>query len=705
MKFSYHWLKEYVLGLPRPEKVAELLGTHAFEVCGLRKEKGDVILDIDILPNRMPDASNHMGLAQEISAIANLKLKTEDFSFQGETLEYSKVSPWKTSKLKKSDLKVAILDKDAVPRYHGVLVKNITIKPSPKWLQDRLGVLGINSINNVVDITNYIMAECGQPLHAFDYQKIQGRTLTVRMSKKGETLKTLDGMDNELPDGVLIIDDAKRTIDLAGIMGCANSAVDENTKTIFLQAANFDPALIHRASRLLNKRTEASIRYAAGIDPNLSRAALKKALALLEKFAGGESVGFIDIYPKPVYPHSILFSSEKANSVLGSDIPEEEMIDILRRLSFDVDSKKRPGHLVVTIPTRRRDLVLEEDLIEEVGRIYGYDAIEPKRPVGELAPVSVDNRLFFQEKIRDMFVAVGFDELRSYSFIGEKEVADFEEEEKKNLIRIQNPYSKEQSYLRPLFAPVLMRAVSEALKFSKEIRYFEVGRAYRWALDGYRDTPDLEEARIAFAIARKSKNRAGAYAFFELKGALDMIFESLGLHDIFYADGKRSAKALSMGTGRFLHPYQFSEIKLGKKNLGIFGVLHPEMCETAGLAGEMVLGELFLDELIREVDKEKEYRPISKYPAVTRDLAILVPWKVKVIEVLDIIENMGGKLLIDADLFDIYEGSEVGAEKKNFAFHLIFQSADRTLKDEEIDTVMTKITKALEKKIRWEVRK
>lgn len=703
MKFSYNWLKEYIPKLPKPEKLADLLGRHAFEVNDVRKYKGDVILDIDILPNRMPDASGHIGLAQEISAILGFR------SFQGHPLEESKGIPWtwkgsKISKLQESDLTVEILEKDAVLRYHGVLVENITIKPSPKWLCVRLASLGINSINNVVDITNYVMLEQGQPLHAFDYEKIKGRNLIIRKAHNGEVLRTLDGVDNELNGDTLIISDEDRIIDLAGIMGGANSAVDEKTKTIFLQAAAFDPTLIHRASRMLNKRTEASLRYSAGLDPNLTHSALRQALGHIEKIAGGRPKGMIDIYPNPMSPRPILFRPEKANRVLGGDIPQNTMIDIFRRLSFDViPSKKEKGAFMVTAPTVRRDLVLEEDLIEEVGRIYGYDAIEAKQPVGELIPAVFDRRLFFKEKIRDFFKGAGFDEVRSYSFIGSEEIMRLGARERAHLIEIANPQSRESSHLRPLLTPSLLKAVCQASKFSKTIRYFEIGRIYHWP-GVYRDTTELERPKLAFAVLEK-KTSQGSQIFFELKGVMDVIFESLGLHDVWYDDASSSPKILNQGVGRFLHPYRFSEMKLGKKNLGILGALHPDLKAHLDIKGEAAVGELFLDDLIDEVEKEKEYRPISKYPAVIRDLAILVPWNIRVVEVLDVVEGAGGKLLIDVDLFDVYEGSEVGAEKKNFAFHLIFQSPDRTLTDKEVDILMQKVIKELDRHPSWDVRK
>ncbi|MCH7882962.1 phenylalanine--tRNA ligase subunit beta [Patescibacteria group bacterium] len=704
MKFSYNWLKEYIPKLPEPKQVADLVTRHAFEVSEIKKQKGDVIFDIDILPNRMPDASSHRGLAQEIAAIMKLNLSAKGGSASGGKSQKSKFN-LKKKKLKKNDLEISILDKDTVLRYHGALIKSIKIKPSPKWMQERLGALGIKSINNVVDITNYVMVEYGHPLHAFDYEKIHGRTLTIRKAKADEALETLDGVSHSLSDDILVISDKDRIIDLAGIMGGKNSEMDPKTKTVFLQVATFEPTFVHRASRILKKRTEASLRYSAGIDPNLAGLALERALLLLGELADGTVTGFIDIYPKPVYARHIRFRPEKANQVLGTRIPEKEMTSILQRLSFDVSRKKNaPKELIVKVPSLRRDLELEEDLIEEVGRIYGYDQIEAKRPVGELAPAAIDRHLFFKEKIRDLFRASGFDEVRNYAFIGEKHIADLGPQDRSALIEVENPQSREFSHLRPILLPSLAYAVSEALKFSKDIRYFEVGRVYQWLPVTYRDTPDLERLNLAFAITH-AKNQEGSQAFFELKGALDTIFESLGLHDVWYDDVPASPETLTQGVGRFLHPYQFSEIKLGEKKLGIFGMLHPALKKKFNIKDDLSVGEVFLDELIGETEKEKEYRPISKYPAVTRDLAILVPRDVRVVKVLDIIENTGGSLLTDVDLFDMYEGDEIVDGKKNFAFHLIFQSTDRTLKDEEVERVMQNIIKALEENIEWEVRK
>ncbi|MBI1957531.1 MAG: hypothetical protein HYS44_03710, partial [Candidatus Niyogibacteria bacterium] len=353
MKYSYTWLKEFVPRLPAPEKLASLIARHAFEVESVVKSGRDTILDVAVLANRLPDAAGHIGFSREIAAITKLAGKFPD------------TKPPKS--VGKKFLDAAIKPRDLAPRYLGALV-SVKIQPSPAWLRERLTTLDIHTINNVVDITNYVMLECGHPLHAFDHSKIRGKKMTVRLAREGEKLETLDGSHLVLPGGVIVIQDAERIIDLAGIMGGANSAVDSKTKTIFLQAANFDPARIHRAARKLGKRTDAAIRYAAGLDPNAAEVALALAIELLKELAAGEVLGVLDIYPDRVVPARILFHPARASAVLGTAIPEKEMRAIFERLGFDVETAPRVAlrnqkratlgatGWTVVVPTARRDI-------------------------------------------------------------------------------------------------------------------------------------------------------------------------------------------------------------------------------------------------------------------------------------------------------------------------------------------------------------
>lgn len=717
MKYSHNWLKEFVPKLPPPEKLAGLIARHAFEVEGIEKAGTDTILDIAILTNRMPDAAGHIGFAREVAAITKLSGK------------FPNPPPLKAFGKKFLDVTIA---NGLSSRYHGALVA-IKVQPSPKWLRERLHALGVHSINNVVDITNYVMLESGHPLHAFDYSKIRGKRLRVRLSREGEALETLDDARLTLPKGVIVIDDAERAIDLAGIMGGANSAVNSRTRTIFLQAAHFSQTHIHRASVVLGKRTDAALRYASGLDPDMAGTALVLAVELLRELADSHVLGVIDWYPQQVLPARILFHPEKANAILGTVISEKEMRRIFARLGFGVEVAPRgvpkgspfpnpKGYplkrtplgavpLIIVVPTARRDIQGEEDLIEEIGRFHGYDAIREERPRGELASASTDIAIAYRDRVLGAFRAAGFDEARTYSFIGDREAAFLDGGAHQSLIELENPQSNEATRLRPSILPSLLGAAATAAKFTSRIRYCEMSRVFRFpdriGRGAARDTTDFEENRLAFIAAEKTGGKRGAL-FYELKGALDSIMESLGLPDGWYDDVPSSSAIRTQDIGRLLHPYQAAQIKIGDTLVGMVGTLHPDVRRAFDIPMEAAVGELYLDAFEKELEREKEYRAIPKYPAVLRDLAILVPKNIRMTDVEDVIQAAGGALLADADLFDVFEGDDPpagrGADRKSLAFHLIFQSEERTLTDLEVEKIMKKIASALEADPEWEVR-
>ncbi|MBI1957007.1 MAG: hypothetical protein HYS44_00920, partial [Candidatus Niyogibacteria bacterium] len=392
-----------------------------------------------------------------------------------------------------------------------------------------------------------------------------------------------------------------------------------------------------------------------------------------------------------------------------------EMRAIFERLGFDVETAPRVAlrnqkratlgatGWTVVVPTARRDIAIEEDLIEEVGRIYGYDSIPETRPQSDLvsaaAPLEVRNR----DRTLAAFYAAGFTEARTYSFIGDRETALLDDGARKTLIELENPQSRSATALRPLVLPSLALAAAEALKFTPSLRYCELARVFRHSKTA-RDTSGLEENRLAFIVAEKTKEAGRGFVFYELKGALDSIFESLGLPEVWYDDVPSTPALITQDVGRFLHPYQAALIKIGNRTVGIMGVVHPDMRNVLDIPVEAAAGELYFDAFEKELESEKEYRAVSKYPAVLRDIAVLVPKDIRMTEVEDRIQNAGGELLADVDLFDAFEGDEIGADKKNLAFHLIFQSEERTLTVAEVEALMKKITSALEADEGWEVR-
>ncbi len=632
MIFSYNWLKEYVKNLPKPERLSDLLTMYSFEVKEVKKIKGDWTLDIDVLPNRAHDCFCHLGIAREISAITGLAL----------------VLP--TSDVRKADrhwmsVAVEVRDKMACPRYTAKAVTEVKVASSPKWMQERLKTCGLRPVNNIVDVANYVMLETGQPLHAFDEEKLEGKKILVRFAKKGEKITTLDNQRFNLDPDILVIADAKKPIAIAGIKGGKEPEIDKKTKVVVLESANFYRRAIRKSSKKLNLKTDASWRFEHGLDPNLTEFAINRAVFLIQKVAGGKfDSGIVDVYPKKVYPKKIKLNLNYVESLLGVRIPEKKIKSILKKLGFRLMGLRNP--LLVEVPTWRIDVSLPEDLIEEIGRIYGYEKIPAVFPVVSLIPSKRNLDIFWENIVKNILKEAGFTEVYNYSFISEK-----------GGVEVENPVSREYKYLRPSLIPNLLKNIEKNLRYFSEIKIFELGKVF----EGRKEKRQLSGSVVG-------------QDFYYLKGVIDLLLNKLGISDIQYEErGLRVALIKVNGT-------------------------------ALGFLKEKVF-ELDFEKLQKLASEEHQYHPLSKFPSAVRDLAILVPRETKVVEVLNKINAAGGRLVRDIDLFDIYQGTELPPGKKNLAFHIVYQAEDRTLKSEEIDKIHQKIIKTLEKKPRWQVRK
>jgi len=669
MVFSYNWLKQYVK-LPKPEKLAQVLTMHSFEVEEIKKVGKDYVLDIDVLPNRGHDCLSHWGVAREISAILDRDLE-----------------PLKRKRLKKEKGEIGLINlkikcPKLVPRYSAIVVEGVKVGPSPKWLKEKIESVGLRSINNIVDLTNYVMLEIGQPLHAFDYDKIQGHQMILRESKNGERLVTLDDSSHTLDKGMLVIEDKNRLIDLVGIMGGKLTEIDLKTKNIVLQAGNFDRQTIYKAVKKLNHRTEASNIYSQGIDPNLTISTLERTYFLLTKLGEGKIVQIIDFYPKKVQPKKIKLDLNYVEKLLGIKIPGKEVKRILERLGLKIKNCKLKI-LNVVVPTFRLDISLQEDLIEEIGRIYGYEKIPSTFPVVSLIPPRRNFGIFWEDATKNILKELGFTEVYNYSFIGEKEAKIFGYEGK-GIIEVENPMSKEQRYLRPNLIPNLLKNVVDNFRYFDEIKIFELGKIFR----------GQEKQMLSGLIAQKK----GGDEFYRLKGVVDSLLNKLGISDIWYDEHKATpeqSKIFIWQSGKI------AEIKIGNEEIGFLGEISSKILKN----GKAIVFDIDFEELTKICSEEHEYQPISQYPAAVRDLAILVPTDIKVVDVLNKINIAGGVLIRDVDLFDIYEGESIAQGKKNLAFHIVYQAENRTLKSKEIDAIQNKIIKTLEKKPDWEVRR
>lgn len=685
MKFSYNWLKELVLKLPKPDKLADLLNMHAFEVESLEKQGSDTVLDIAVLPNRIGDASGHIGMARDIAAILGVK-----FVPLRVMCKEPKQPPVKQF------LSVALKDKKLCRRYMSSMIIDVNVKESPQWLRYRLDTCGLRSINNIVDATNYTMLLVGQPLHAFDYDKLAGheakKTITVRTAGDGEHITTLDGTDVALRTGMLIIADDDTPLAIAGIRGGKKAEITNTTTRVVLEAATFDNSSIRRTSQIVGLRTDSAIRFSVGLSASLVEAAMEHACVLIEKIADGVTLpGVVDIYPKKEKPVSILLRHVYVNSLLGTELKEKDIKTILTRLGCKVIGAGR-GVFCVTPPLWRRDIAIEEDLIEEVGRIPGFETIQEVHPLSELIPPKENDSLMLQERARDMLMGIGFRETYSYSFVSERDITVMGDATD-DYLRLENPPRDECMYMRASLGPNLLKAAFENLKHEDVVRLFEMGNVFR---KRQHEEGHSECVHVAGVVAEKL--RGTDQIFFELKGALSLFFEQLGVDAGFYD--------VPSPDGMVLHPHRSCLIKIGEEKIGIMGELHPRVLAAYGMNGHVALFEIDADVLGKLTQKEMEFRPVSRYPSVMRDIALLVPLDTRMAEVEDVIENTGGELLVDTDLVDIYAGPELPDGKKNFAFRLVFQASDRTLTDEEVNAIVEKITKALEEaNEEWEVRK
>jgi len=725
MKFSYNWLQSFFKKkLPAPKKLAELLTLHFAEVEGMKvnenkssfssfaiarvKEGKDFTLDIDVRPNRAGDCFSHLGIAREIAAILNFKL-------------HPPISePKEEKKIKAKDIvSVEVKHKWACSRYTARVITDVKVDSSPVWLKERLKTCGLRPINNIVDIANYVMLETGQPLHAFDGGKLEGNKIIIRFAKEKEKITTLDEQKFDLDPEILVIADEKKPVGIAGIKGGKIPEIDKKTKIVVLESANFNPQIIRQGSKKLNLKTDASLRFEHGVDPNLTEFAVNRAGLLIQKLAKGKvAKGTVDIYSKKVLPRRIRLDLNYLKSLLGIEIPKNKAIAILKKLGFNVQPSAS-GILTVIVPTFRLDVSIPEDLIEEIARIFGYDKIPSVFPIAALIPPKRNLDIFWEDISKNILKEAGFTESYNYSFVSEKDKNIFGGN---NLIELENPLSQDFKYLRPSLIPNLLKNVQKNQKKFEKIKIFELGKIFR------NNKGKPEEKRILTAVISGNE-------FYQLKGVTDTLLNKLGISNVWYAE--HSAHLPERSEGREMNEVQrttprpakrgsaydeyqptpeesktstwhlkkSAEIKVDNEEIGFLGEISPKILTDLKIEDKVCVFDLDFEKLSRLASEETIYRPISRFPAAIRDIAILTPRQVRVEEVLNEIETAGGEILRDVDLFDIYEGEELPGGKKNLAFHLIYQAKDRTLSSKEIDEIHNKIIKTLEKNPEWQVRK
>jgi len=537
MKFSYNWLKGLTQCKESPQDLAELLSLRAFEVETVEKIGNDWALDGKVPTNRISDAGNHTGLAQELCAILNAKYKKQNQKLP--------VKIKKTTARPRIEIKIA--EPDLCPRYTAVSLEIKTLGESPVWMRERLATCGFRTINAIVDITNYVMLETGQPLHAFDLDQIRGNRMTIRESRRGEKITTLDGITHALPGGALVIEDAERLIDLAGIMGGKNSAVSEKTKRILLQAAAFDATRIYKTARALHFTSDAARMYSAGTDPNKTEQALARARDLFQQMdIAGAVEAVIDVYPKKVTSRKIFFRPDYAERIIGEPLGQKLISGIFDRLSFKTKIERKGW--IVEIPAQRQDIRIEEDLIEEVARLYGYERLEARLPESVLLPASRNDAAWWERRVGEFLAATGFTESHLHEFTGDRELDQFFVD-RSHIVELESPMNPETKYLVPrLLIKYVSSATENLSQFNYGIQIFGIGKSFQKTTDKKQETGIKERKEVVVVLAKKKEEYDGE-RFYQLKGAIDQMLESMGISDYWYDDrrelGTRSIPSLS----------------------------------------------------------------------------------------------------------------------------------------------------------------
>ncbi|WP_446897582.1 phenylalanine--tRNA ligase subunit beta [Clostridium sp. LBM24168] len=634
------------------------------------------VIDFEITSNR-PDCLSVVGIARETAATLNKKYKMPDVVYRESKDDNVE-----------DELKVEVKD-DLCRRYIAKIIKNVKIDQSPSWMQKRLLEAGVRPINNIVDITNFVMLEIGEPMHAYDIRNIESNTIVVKRAQDGEKFTTLDGEERELDKDVLTIRDGDRAIGIAGIMGGLNSEIKDDTKDIVFECANFDGTNIRISTQKLTLRTEASSRFEKDLDPNLAEVAMDRACHLVEQLCAGEIVkGSIDIYNKKVEPHYVEVNSDWINKFLGIDIPEKEMAEDLDRL--ELKTKIKGDMLKIYVPTFRSDINIKEDVAEEVARMYGYDKIPSTIIESVNTRGGKSGKQKLDDKIVDILIASGLNQSISYSFFSKKsfdKICLDKNSILRKVVTIRNPLGEDYSIMRTTTIPPMMEALGRNYSRKNEFaRLFEIGRIYI----PKDDTDKLPDEKNMITVGMY-----GNVDYFDLKGVVENILSAFQIRDFLL---KRESNNPTFHPGRTANLYIKNEF------VGVLGEIHPNVADNYGIESRCYVFELNLDLIYKYSNSSKKYSPLPKFPAVSRDISILVDKNVLVEDIENIIKKQGGKMVENIKLFDVYTGEQIEKGKKSIAYSISYRLEDRTLTDLEVNKVHDRILKALENKLEAKLR-
>lgn len=640
------------------------VGADAVEALGLN----DVVFEYEITSNRV-DCFSVVGIAREAAATFGKEFHPPVVTETGNSEDVNDY------------IKVTVEDQELCPRYCARVVKNIKIGPSPKWMQRRLASVGIRPINNLVDITNYVMEEYGQPMHAYDLDTIANHEIIVRTAREGEKFTTLDGQERQMDETVLMICDGERSVGIAGIMGGENSMITDDVKTMLFEAACFDGTNIRKSSKKVGLRTDASGKFEKGLDPNNAQAAIDRACQLVEEMGAGEVVGgMVDVYGKRKEPVRVPFDQDEINRLLGTEISKEEMIGYFRKIGLEYDDAANE----VIAPTFRHDLFRMADLAEEVARFYGYDNIPTTLPRGEATTGKLSFKLRVEEIARDIAEFCGFSQGMTYSFESPKVFDKLripEDSPLRRAVEIMNPLGEDYSIMRTTSLNGMLTSLATNYnRRNKKVRLYELGNIY---LPKTLPLTELPEERMQFTLGMY-----GEGDFFNMKGVVEEFFEKVGMQ------GKET---YDPNSGKpYLHPGRQANIIYDGTVVGYLGEVHPDIADAYEIGTKAYIAVLDMPEIVERASFDRKYTGIARFPAVTRDISMVMPKEVLAGQVEEVIEKKGGAYLESYALFDLYEGAQIKEGCKSMAYSIVFRAKDKTLEDAEVSEAMGRILKALE---------
>ncbi len=668
MRISLDWIKEFVALSAGPEEIARRLTMAGLEIEGMESVGGDVVMEVNVTPNR-PDCLSILGIAREVASVFGVPLSLPKTEIAG--------------RLDPSDVQVVIDDPDLCARYAGRSIRGVSVAPSPGWMQKKLEKCGIRAINNVVDVTNYVLLELGHPLHAFDADRLAGKKIRVARAGRDRSITTLDGAERKLEEDTLLIWDAATPVAVAGIMGGSGSSVTEATNNIFLESAYFTPSSIRKSSKALGLKSESSYRFERGTDRVFLEHALNRAALLIAEVGGGTVRDIVDVYPVKFSPVAITVSYRKVNALIGVDIPHDLMRRLLDRIG--VRTEDRGEEFIAFPPAFRGDITDSVDIVEEVARCYGYENIPARVPRTMLSEGTLNLRERTVQKIRESIRKSGFYEVVNFSFMNSADldilsIAEHVNEHRRRHIMLKNPLRQEECLMRTTLMPSLIRSfLYNHARGLKDIRLFELSRVF---IDWGKQLPSegLRLAGIFFQDATPVIWKDAVPPFYLVKGAIEALFEEIRLKEFSLVPSHEA----------FLHPGKSADILCADAKIGYMGELGPQVIERLDMKvhkPQVMVFEIDVDTLMTHLDRKIVYRQIPRYPAIERDIALIIDDHISAADVLELFRRYHAEIIEQIELFDYYKGKNMPQEKKSLGVRLTYRSKERTLAETEVEPV------------------